>query len=78
MNLQRYDIHNFRILRLALENLKKKDNFNVVIMERSKIKCMEEGDGLFANLGCMNTVIPKQVHDTKLIPFLLIISNLHM
>jgi hypothetical protein len=61
MNPQSYDIHNFKILGLTLENLKKKrNNFNVVVVERSKIKYMEEGGDLFLNVGCTNVVNPKK------------------
>jgi hypothetical protein len=59
MSLQSCEIHNWWILGLAPKNLKEKNNFNVIIMERSKIYYVEEGGGLFLNVGCMNVVNPK-------------------
>jgi len=52
----------------------KKKHFNVILMMRSRIHYKEEGGDFLPNLGCMNVMNSRQIHDSKLASFSLITS----
>jgi hypothetical protein len=52
----------------------KKKHFNVILMMRSRVYYKEEGGGFLPNLGCMNLMSSRQIHDSKLTSFSLITS----
>ncbi len=47
----------------------KKKKFNVILMMRFRVYYREEGDDFLSNLGCMNLMSSKQIHDSKLASF---------
>jgi hypothetical protein len=55
-------------------NLGQKNHFNVIFMVKSKVYHKEEGGGLLPNLGHLKIMSSREVYDSKLVPFLLIIS----
>jgi len=52
----------------------KKKHFNVIPMMTSRVYYREEGGSFLQNLGCMNVMSSRQMHDSKLVSFSLITS----
>jgi hypothetical protein len=55
------------ISRLPFGSLEKKNHFNVVFIERSKIYYREEGGIFLSNVGHVNVVNPKEIYDLMLV-----------